>query len=237
MKIISLIILAVSFHSVAFSQDQLYTFDQFNAKIKDSVLRVTDKNDNLIYHEKFNDPSDMVADLDGDGINEYLVTDNKTEGWKTYYTLYVFNTLDTFYVAKKINSGMIEPYTIESKEIDGLTIVSGDENFDQFISDTTNLFLPINCWKFENGEIYNCNDDVYDPFIAENDIILDFLDKSLDSDSINCKTITFYKSAVSSGYTNFMRAGEHSIANQFLKKYYLCDDIKSFKQLLDKLVE
>ncbi len=38
-------------------------------------------------------------------------------------------------------------------------------------------------------------------------------------------------------YANYINAGEKSVASQFLKNYYLCEDLEQFKQKLNELIK
>ena len=237
MKIIILTLFICFTQIKIFGQQDEFKFDLFTAKIENSTLQVFNHNNKIVFQKKFNNPSDMAADLDGDGINEYLVNDSYNKGWKTYFTLYIFNTVDSFYVADSINSGLLEPYETYSKEANETIIISGNPKFDAFISDSDNVFLPINCWKYENDNLFDINDDIYNQFLSENDDLIDFLENYFQDKSQTCTTSKQVISAIAAGYANYIHAGEVSMANQFLNKYYLCDDLIMLKQKLNNLIK
>ncbi len=222
---------------LTFGQNNSYTFDPFTANLDNSLLKVTDKRGSLIFEKKFANPSCESMDLDNDGVNEFLVINSYKKGWKTFYTLYIFNTIDSFFIADSVNSGMLEPYITGSKEIEGEVIISGNQDFDRFNNDSTKVFLPINCWKYENGDVYIVNSDIYNLFISENEGIIDFIDDYYYSNSKDCSNLKNVISAIAAGYANYINAGDRSIAGKFLNKYYSCDDINRFKNELNNLLK
>ena len=217
-------------------QDSTYSFDLFKVQLDKSKLEVRDEQQNIIYRKTFFNPNAEVEDLDGDGVDEYLITDYENKGGKTYYSLYVFNTIDSFYVADSINSGLMEPYPTFSQELKGIILVSGNSKFDVFNSDSDDVFLPLNCWKYENGQLFDVNDELYDYYISENDTLIDYIDSYLENNSSDCNTTDKLKAVLASVYANYLNAGEKILANQFLRKYYFCKDVEVFKQKINMLL-
>ncbi len=236
MKIQLSFLIPIIFAANCYCQGRTYNFDQFNVKIENSKLEVFDKYQKLVFEKKFIDPHDLSADLDGDGINEYLVIDEMKDSSRSLYTLYIFNTIDSFYVADSIPSGYLEPYQSVSEDSGSNIIVTGNPNFDSLNIGNEDTFIPIKCWKYDNGEIFSVNDEVYNIFISENDKLIDMIDSYFDSNTKDCKSTETVKAAIATVYANYIYAGDKILANQFLKKYYLCSDLEKFKRKLDELL-
>ena len=66
--------------------------------------------------------------------------------------------------------------------------------------------------------------------------VVDYLDDYFDSNVKNCNSSEQVNNIIASGYINYKNAGELSVANQFLLKYYLCTDIEDFKKKIEKLL-
>lgn len=237
MNKIFFILLFILSAGTAFPQ-QIFTFDLFTAQLNDSVLTVKDNESNsVIFEMTFNNPRDYTVDLDGDSVEEYIVIDSSASGDIPDYTFYIFNTLDEFSLADSIPSGTTEPYDMFSNEEGGEIIVTGNPGFEYFnnADDDTDIFLPINCWKYESGQVYMVNTDIYDLYIQENEEIIDYLD-SFTEDVYNCDLSRRNRSAIAAGYANYINAGEVSIASQFLKKYYLCADMDDFLKNINQIL-
>ncbi len=235
MKTLSLFFLLI-LSSGAFCQGKIYKFDSFSAKIENNILHAFDTNNRDIFVKEFNDPQDFVSDLDGDGINEYLVIDLTKQRTGNFFTLYIFNTIDSFYVADSIPSGYYEPYQTLSKETGGKIIVSGNPKFDSFNSDSGSIYLPINCWKYDNGEIFSVNDEVYNVFIAENDTLIDIIDSFFAETDDTCAASNKMKAAIAAVYANYLTAGDKILAARFLKNYYHCPELEIFRQKIKSLL-
>jgi hypothetical protein len=126
----------------------------------------------------------------------------------------------------------VEPYHTISEEIGETIIISGNPDFFIFSNNSSDSFLPVNCWRFENSEIYLINDEVYEPFIIENEGLVEYIEENIDIRSFDCQSVLEIKSLIASVYANYINAGEESVASQFLKKYYLCEDADQFKEQL-----
>ena len=213
---------------------QLFSFDSFTAQIQDSSLVVKDEGGHVVLEMIFNNPHDYAVDLDGDSVDEYIVIDSTGTLTLPDYTMYIFNTIDNFSLMDSIRSGNTEPYDVFSNEEGSEIIVSGNKNFEIFDDGKNDVFLPINCWKYDSGQLYLINDDIYDLFIKENDEISDYLDSFYESDDYNCSIARQVKSAIAAVYANYVNAGEVTIASQFIKKYYTCDDLDTFLKLLKR---
>jgi hypothetical protein len=229
-----LLLLSVKF---AFPQ-QVFTFDLFTAQLNDSLLTVKDNGNNIVFEMTFSNPHDFAIDLDGDSVDEYIVIDSTGTGDLPDYYIYIFNTIDEFSLADSINSGTTEPYVMFSNEEGGEIIVTGNAGFEFFngTDEDSDIFLPIDCWKYDSGQIYLVNSDIYDLFIQENEEIIDYLDSFTDSGEYNCDLSRKNKSAIAAAYANYLNAAELTIASQFLNKYYLCSDKNDFVQNINQLL-
>ena len=229
-------LLIFNFASEIFSQNKNeFVTDLFTLALNNNSLSVLDKKESQIYSNEFQNPAGYLSDLNMDGNDEFLVKDAVSVDNKARYELYIYNLLDTFFLAGKINSGTTEPYEAESGEIEGLIIVAGNSDFSFMNKDSEFLLLPINCWKFEEGKISIVNSEIYDSFITENNNILLTLDSFFVENGNDCNSSSRIKSFIGSAYINYLNAGENSVASNFIKTYYSCDDADQFKQELDNL--
>ncbi len=221
----------------SFSQERNYTLNIFTGKFEQNHLEVFDSTRKPVYEKTFHHPEEQLVDLDNDGVNEFLVTDYYKSGGADFYTLYIYNTIDSFYVADSIQSGYLEPLERESKEYGGIIVVTGNYKFDNFNKDSEDKYLPIECWHYENGKISSINDQIYNIFISENDALIDLLDSYFSDNNNDCSSAAKVKGIIASVYANYISAGEKILASQFLKKYYHCDDFEIFKQKLNELLQ
>lgn len=235
-KLLFFILFLLSFNT-AFSQ-RTFTFDLFTAQLQDSILTVKDNGDKIIFEMTFNNPHDFTVDLDGDGVNEYIVIDSSGTIDLPDYYIYIFNTIDEFSLADSIHSGTTEPYDMFSDEEGGEIIVTGNADFEFFNGDDpdTDIFLPINCWKYESGQVYLINSDIYDLYIQENEEIIDYLDSFTDSGEYTCDLSRQNQSAIAAAYANYLNAAEVTLASQFIKKYYKCADENEFLRNINQIL-
>ncbi len=229
-----LFIVVLTYSSLLFGQE--FKFDSFTAKFNGNKLEVTDTLQNQVYEQYFSNPVPNSIDLDNDGLDELVVQDSSLISGNNFYTYYIYNTIDSFYLADSIYSGLTEPFETESEEIDGIILVTGNSDFDQFNEDPDYNFSPLNCWKFSDGKIVSANDEIYNLFISENEDIMDYLE-NLFGGKVNCETSRKALGAIAAVYVNYIHAGEQTAAKQFLKKYYLCLDIDKFKTKLNDLLK
>jgi hypothetical protein len=212
-------------------------YDLFSVKLKDKLLQVFSNEGGLIFNQKFENPVFTTADLDSDAVEEYILIDYKILDQKKDYTIYVYNTIDTFYCVDSIRSGFYEPYVFFSDEVKSDVIIAGIPGFNEFnIGKTDNITLPLNIWQYGENGITMINDEIYDLFMSENDAVVDYLDEYFDSNIKNCNSSQQVNNVIAAGYINYKNAGDISVANQFLLKYYLCSDIKDFKTKIEKLI-
>lgn len=235
-KIFFLALILLAFHT-AYPQ-RPFTFDLFTAQLHDSLLTVNDSGGKIVYETTFHNPHDFIVDLDGDGVDEYIVIDSTGTFDFPDYFIYIFNTIDEFTLADSINSGITEPYDMFSNEEGGEIIVTGNADFEFFDNDDpdSEIFLPINCWRYESGQVFLINSDIYDLFIRENDEIIDYLDSFIDNTEYTCDLSRKNQSAIAAAYANYMNAAELTLATQFLKKYYKCADVSEFLRNINQIL-
>jgi|YelNatPaOPRAMG01_1025707.scaffolds.fasta_scaffold00028_9 hypothetical protein len=233
-QLITLIFLNLVISS--FGQDSTSAPEVFTIKLENSVLKTWNSQNQIVFEKNFNNPFSQDVDLDGDDINEFVVTDEYTSNGKSLYTLYVFNTIDSFYIADSINSGLMKPVVEYSDEFKGIILLTGNDKFDSFNSDSDEVFLPLNVWKYESSKIISLNDELYDIFISTNDSLIDFIDSFVESNK-GCDTVKKLQAIIAAVYVNYLTAGEKTLAEQFLNKYYLCSDLKIFQDKILSLLK
>lgn len=229
-KIQTLFFLCLASAAYLFGQGTAAPQDLYKIKLKNSELTALNSQDQIVFKRAFSNPHGEAVDLDNDGVDEYFLIDFDSLQGRPYYKIFIFSTVDSFYIADSIVSGFIEPYIIYSDELKGKIIVTGKERFDKFAADSDEIFLPIDCWKYENGSVNSVNDELYDIFIAANDSLIEFLDSYYENEMLDCSASVKVKAAVAAAYENYITAGEKSLAEQFIKKYYRCSDLEKFKE-------
>jgi hypothetical protein len=232
----SLFFLAFVFLPETFPQNKTeLATDLFTFTFDNNFLVVKNNNGEEIYSKEFQNPFGYLTDLDTDGNDEFLVKDQIIADSVTEYLLYVYNLLDSFYLAGVINSSVVDPYETTSEEMEGLIIISGNPAFSYLNENSEFRSLPLNCWKFLEGEILSINNELYEIYINENGNILLTLDSFVADNKKDCDTSLKLKSLIASAYINYLNAGENSIASNLFKTYYFCDDVDKFRQELDDL--
>ena len=211
-------------------------FELFTVGLNGKLLSVVSNEGDTLYTREFESPQFTTADLDSDGVEEYILTDYKIVDDKYDFTMFVYNTLDTFYCVDSIHSGFLEPYIVYSEEAGCNIIVAGNAQFDELNIGKDDTALPINVWKYDEAAVININSDIYDLYESETDAIIDYLEDYFDSNVETCNSSQQAANIIAAGYTNLINAGENSVASQFLKKYYLCPDIEVFKQKIENLL-
>src|SRR5690606_15043574 len=206
------ILLQLLFYS-AFLHSQEINFDLFSAAVENSSLIIKNNSGKIIFTRNFSNPQISPVDFDDDGINELLIQDSSSVNNKPVYKLYFCNTVDSFYIADSINSGFYQPLILFSEEIGSMIVVTGNPLFEKYSSEDF-LFLPAVCSKYEDGVLFPVNDEVYEIYLNENDIILNFLDEYFSSNINNCNSTQNIKGAIASVYINYLNAGEISVASQ-----------------------
>lgn len=204
---------------------------RFQFRIVENKLMVYD-NDIVIHEKQYTLPNGHTIDLDEDNNDEYVVVDQTSSGSELFYTVYVYNTLDSFYLADSIYSGVIKPWETASEDQPGVLIAAGNPAFDRFNNLSEVKFSTLNIWKFVEGSIYLVNSEVYDIFIDMNNEIIGFIDKYVETVKIDCTVSRELLGALAAVYGNYLSAGEDALAIKFLNEYYLCGDIKKLEDEL-----
>lgn len=223
------------FPLIIYAQDNIYHFENFNITITQNRVSVSSINDSILYERVFSDMIELTNDLDLDGNSEFIIFE-KDSSLVPGYLVYVFNTLDDFFLIDSIIAGQREPSIITPAEIPYPLILCGNQDFEIFFSNGSENYVPINLWKLEHGELYLANEEVYDIFITENESLLNYISGEMGSKKINCDSAKPIISAIASAYANFINAGETASAIQVIKKYYACSDFENFKQTIDELL-
>ncbi|QQS37564.1 MAG: hypothetical protein IPM56_06315 [Ignavibacteriales bacterium] len=231
----SIFILFILLQGLIFGQEKSFRFELFRVDITDSGFIVLTENDSIIFQQSFKSFSWLAKDLDLDLNDEFIIIENDSLT-HSGHIIYLYNTLDDFFLVDSIVAGKTEPTIIDSDEIQYPVLVSGNPDFDIFFSDLYDNYEPINIWKYEQGELFLANEEIYDLFISENENLTDLLTTELSPSMINCSSVKPFLSVIASLYANYLNAGENSVAVQTLKKYYPCDDYENFKQTLDELL-
>ncbi len=217
------------------AQDEVFLFDEFSVKISGKKLIAIDNDENITFEKYFNAPKFFPEDLDGDNVVELICIDSKASELNNIFTLYLFNTLDFFNLIDSLESGITEPYTTLSEETGETIIVTGNPAFMSLISKNDEFFLPVDCWKYDSGELFLVNDEVYAIFIMENDQILTFIESYYDANGKSCESTQNIKASIAACYINYLNAGELSVASQLLNKFYFCSDTDQFRKSLFEL--
>jgi hypothetical protein len=210
-------------------------FDLFTVKLKDNFLQAFSNEGDPLFIQKFENPVFTTADLDSDEVDEYILIDYKMLNQKKDYTIFIFNTVDTFYCVDSIRSGFYEPYVYRSEEVKGNVIIAGIPGFNELNIGKVDISMPINVWRYGEDGIVLINNQIYDLFTFENESVIDYLDDYFDSNVKTCNSSEQVNNIIATGYINYKNAGDLSVANQFLLKYYLCPDILNFKKKIEQL--
>ncbi|MCU7496805.1 MAG: hypothetical protein HF314_05125 [Ignavibacteria bacterium] len=235
MKTLLLFFVAL-FGGYAFAQDSTFAVEDFNIKIQDAKLLVGDLDNKTVYDRQFQDPYAYTLDIDGDGASELLINDDNESEGQDSYTLYVYNTVGSFYLIDSIYSGLKEPYSFFSDEINNVVLVTGSPDFDSLNAGGQDVFSPLVCWSFVDSSLEIVNDQLYNVFLSENDANIDFMDSFFKEKGRNCESSQLLKAAIASAYANYIYADEYALADKLLEEYYLCEDLKEFKEQISKLL-
>ncbi|HEX2868472.1 MAG TPA: hypothetical protein VHO03_15625 [Ignavibacteriales bacterium] len=237
MKTLLLFFVVLLSGGYSFAQDSTFAVEDFNIKIQDSRLLVGDLDNKTVYDRQFQEPYAYTLDIDGDGAPELLINDAAEKDSLSYYTLYVYNTVGSFYLIDSIYSGLKEPYSFFSDEINNVVLVTGSPDFDSLnVQGQDNIFSPLVCWSFVDSSLSIVNDQLYNVFLSENDANMKYMDEVYREKGKNCQASRLLMAAIASTYANFIYADEYALADKLLEEYYLCEDLKQFKEQISKLL-
>lgn len=211
-------------------------FNSYIVLVDVNFMKVEDAKGQSVFQKQFYRPYEYLADIDADQFDELIVVDSIITDRKLSFAIYLFSGEDNFKLIDSIYSGSFFPFISYSEEIESMIIETGIPEYAVFNQTTNLVSLPINLWKVENNELFLVNDELYEPFIFENSNLIQLIDYHTLDKPIDCSTSQTYKGIIASAFTNYMNAGEQSLATQMLKKYYMCDDIENFKQEIIDLI-
>ena len=211
-------------------------FNSYIVLVDVNFMKVEDAKGQSVFQKQFYRPYEYLADIDADQFDELIIVDSIITDRKLSFAIYLFSGEDNFKLIDSIYSGSFFPFISYSEEIESMIIETGISEFAVFNQTANAVSLPINLWKVENNELFLVNDELYEPFIFENSNLIQLIDYHTLDKPIDCSTSQTYKGIIASAFTNYMNAGEQSLAAQMLKKYYMCDDIENFKQEIIDLI-
>jgi len=211
-------------------------FNSYIVLVDVNFMKVEDAKGQSVFQKQFYRPYEYLADIDADQFDELIIVDSIITDGKLSFAIYLFSGEDNFKLIDSIYSGSFFPFISYSEEIESMIIETGISEFAVFNQTANAVSLPINLWKVENNELFLVNDELYEPFIFENSNLIQLIDYHTLDKPIDCSTSQLYKGIIASAFTNYMNAGEQSLAAQMLKKYYMCDDIENFKQEIIDLI-
>lgn len=206
----------------------------FEPKLEGKKMSVYSSSGEIIFEKYFNDPEELFVNLSDGSVTEYLIRDKIIERGVPKYSAFIYCISDSFYLIDSVHSGVYEPVPFYSNEVERTLLLVGNPDFDFLYSPLEHqYFSPINCLLYEDGELFNANDLVYEIFLQENEPVISVIESFWSGSDKSCTTSTELKSAIAAVYVNYLNAGENVLARQFLNDYYLCPDKESFKSFLD----
>ncbi len=220
-----------------FAQDNLFSTESFIVKITGANLVVEDLLERkTVFQKIFSHPAGYVIDLDNDGNVEFLVNDFQETDGQNHYSVYIYNTVDSFYLVDSILSGLKEPYYTYSDELNEIVLITGSPDFDSLnTTEIESVFSPLICWGFIGNEFGLVNDQLYEIFINENEKYIDFLETQYKSKGKDCNTSNLLRSVIAAIYINYCYADEKAVADKSFDEFYTCDNKTKFKEAIEKL--
>jgi len=231
-----LLIIIVLIQFNVHAQKDTIVFNSFIVRFDNNYMIAESKNNSTIYKKQFNLPYYYTVDADGDGLVELVVVDSVVSDTKTTFYIYIYSGTHEFKLVDSIYSSTYFPCLSYAEEISSIIIETGNPDFEIFNERGESSSLPINVWKMEDEKIILVNDEVYEPFLFENANYVLLLDYYLGSDSAECDEVSTQKGIIASAYANYINAGELSLGENFLNKYYTCPDKLDFKQQILDLI-
>lgn len=233
-KLLSIIFILIQMISQA--QPDSTFFNSFLVLFNDNFMSVEDDTKTLIYKHEFSKPFHYLTDIDEDGFDELIIVDSIINFNRLTFYIYFFNGKEEFKLADSIYSGTYYPFLTFAEEISKIIIQTGNPDFELFNLDNEFSALPINIWKYKDDKLILINDEVYEPFLFENENLIRLIDFYLTERPDDCSYIQKFRGIIASAFTNYINAGEHSLAEQFFSRYYPCSDRQDFKQQIIDLI-
>lgn len=218
------------------AQVDTISFNSYFVLVEDNSIKVVNAKSELVFQKQFYNSYEYLADVNADQFDELIVVDSIITDGRLNFTIYLFTGKGNFKLIDSIYSGSFFPFITYSEEIESMIIETGIPEFEIFDQTSEAAYLPINLWRLENDELFLVNDELYEPFIFENTNLIQLIDYYTHDKIMNCSASQHYKGMIASAFANYINAGEHSLAMQLLKKYYVCEDIEIFKQEILDLI-
>lgn len=230
-----LLSLILYYNSAAAQIDTVYSNSHF-ILIENNILHVKNSNNQTIFKKTFTRPYVYFANVDDDDLDELIVVDSLWKNDRYEFMFYIIAANKNFKIIDSIYSGTFFPFITYSEEKNSLVIETGNTDFDIFNNTSLPSFLPINLWKVQNDKLFLVNDFYYEPFLFENANLIRLLDYYMNEKVMDCDASIQLRGLIAAAFANYINAGEHALASQFLTKYYLCDDLETFKQEMIDLI-
>jgi hypothetical protein len=211
---------------------------KFRIELDSNILYVKNEIGQVIFSKTFHAAQEQFIDFNLDGIDEYYVKDCSYDGKYFFYTAYIFSQVDNFKLIDSMYSGLTDPMTIYSDETNSFVLICGQPELDSIniLYNPDHFYPSLNCYRYSGEKFYNANEEIYDIFINENELLVEYLDKEYGRFTKSCEITNNLKPIIAAVYLNLLKASEIVIAKQFLNNYYFCKDIDMFsKFILDLL--
>jgi|GEM_PF-655199 len=240
MKLIFSFVFALLISTACFAQEENYEFDNFTVSAKDKIVLAKTDDGQTFYSRKFDNAEfkEFLSDLDGDSIPEFCVKVSDKIDNNTYYKVYVYNAVDTFYLADSLESLNVDPFSVSDEDNGQEIYVVGNTGLATLATNKKEeITTSVDCYLFDGVNFVLANDQMYDIFIHQNDDLLDSLDEFYDSADKDCANSKKMATLIGAIYINLKNANEDSMALHFINKYYFCDDLKDYVEKLNSLIK
>lgn len=235
MKYLGIILIHFLFENSSLSQTDSILFHSYVVKVQENIFRVENSAGETKFEKLFSNPFAYTADVDSDSLDELIVVDSINYESGVRFNIYFFSGENQFMLIDSIYSGTYFPFLTFSEELEAIIIETGNPDFEIFNESSEFTYLPLNVWQLIDDKLFLINDELYEPFIFENGNLIQLLEFYTKTE-IDCAASKKIKNLIASAYTNYINAGEISLASQLLKKYYVCEDLAIFKQQILDLI-
>lgn len=230
MKLSILIILIFFSQGLLVPQSDAIVLNSYSVLSSGNFVSIENSEGEVVLQLQFNNPNIFISDVDSDGLDELIIVDSLVSGNTFNYVLYLYSTLDNLGLIDSIYSGSFFPVISYSDEIESAIIITGNSEFLKFSTNGENDFLPIDTWKLDDHILLPMNEELYEPFVSENSNLVQILEEIVANSPLDCEISIANKGLIAAVFTNYINAGEQSLAAQTLKKYYVCPEIEQFKK-------
>ncbi len=182
-------------------------------------------------------PEMYRIDLDGDGIEEAFIIDNKGSNLLPNYTLYVFSLYRELEFVDSIYSGRVEPTAEFNEEMNATLLSVGIHQMDSllFLQAQDTLIVPRKYYVYDGYDLINISYDLYSLYMDQNNSLLSDFPNLMENGKIDCERGDRLIGVIFTIYYNYLQAAEESSATNFLKSYQICSKFSKLKSLLDTL--